>query len=206
MKITPLFIPLLFIMMNVSGQNDTRTRPALLIIDIQQFYFPSGENPGLVNAQVASMKAKEVLSIFRDNRQTVVHVKHLASKGSDIYENVSPLSNEKVITKEEVNCFNGTDLYDYLKKEQITRLVIIGMQTHMCLEAAVRAAYDLGFECVVVEDACATKDLRFGDKIARAEDVHLSTLATIQNGGYGQVINLENFKQNTEKILFEVFR
>lgn len=206
MKITPLFIPLLFIMMNVSGQNDTRTRPALLIIDIQQFYFPSGENPGLVNAQVASMKAKEVLSIFRDNRQTVVHVKHLASKGSDIHENVSPLSNEKVITKEEVNCFNGTDLYDYLKKEQITRLVIIGMQTHMCLEAAVRAAYDLGFECVVVEDACATKDLRFGDKIARAEDVHLSTLATIQNGGYGQVINLENFKQNTEKILFEVFR
>ena len=37
-------------------------------------------------------------------------------------------------------------------------LVIVGMQTHMCLEAATRAAHDLGFECVVVGDACATRD------------------------------------------------
>jgi len=38
------------------------------------------------------------------------------------------------------------------------------MQTQMCVEAAIRAGHDFGFECVVVQDACATRDVKFGDK------------------------------------------
>jgi nicotinamidase-related amidase len=71
----------------------------------------------------------------------------------------------------------------------------------MCLEAAVRAGHDYGFECIVIDDACATRDLKFLDKTVKAEDVQASTLATITGGGYGKVIDLKTFKENIDLYL-----
>jgi nicotinamidase-related amidase len=163
-------------------------KTALLIVDIQNFYFP-GDDPGLVNAEAASLVAKEILESFREKNQLVVHVRHKSNKGFEIHKNVEPVSNEKVITKVEVNSFLNTDLLEYLKINNINRLVIIGMQTQMCLEAAVRAGSDFGFECIVIQDACATRDLRFNDKIVIAEDVQTTVFATLTNGGYAKVID-----------------
>jgi len=185
---------------NSQQKENGNIKTALLIVDIQDFYFP-GNGPGLVNAESASLNAKEILEIFREKNQLVVHVRHKSDKGFAIHKNVEPLSDEKVITKEEVNSFQNTDLLEYLKSNNISRLVIIGMQTQMCLEAAVRAGNDFGFECIVIHDACATRDLKFNDKIVKAEDVQISTLATITGGGYGKVIDLKTFKENTDKYL-----
>jgi len=185
---------------NSQQKENGNIKTALLIVDIQDFYFP-GNGPGLVNAESASLNAKEILEIFREKNQLVVHVRHKSDKGFAIHKNVEPLSDEKVITKEEVNSFQNTDLLEYLKSKNISRLVIIGMQTQMCLEAAVRAGNDFGFECIVIHDACATRDLKFNDKIVKAEDVQISTLATITGGGYGKVIDLKTFKENTDKYL-----
>jgi nicotinamidase-related amidase len=183
-----------------SQQKGNNIKTALLIVDIQNFYFP-GDGPGLVNAELASLNAREILKIFREKNQLVVHVRHKASKGFEIHKNVEPVSNEKVITKEEVNSFQRTDLLEYLKSNNISRLVIIGMQTQMCVEAAIRAGHDFGFECIVISDACATRDVKFMDKTVKAEDVQTSILATITDGGYGKVIDLKTFKENTEKYL-----
>jgi nicotinamidase-related amidase len=70
--------------------------------------------------------------------------------------------------------------------------VIVGMQTHMCLEAATRAAADMGYEVTVVGDACATRDLEFDGKTVPASEVHTSTLATL-DGTYAHVISLTEF-------------
>ena len=186
-----------------SGMTQQKTEPmktALLIVDIQNFYFP-GEGPGLVHAEEAALAAKEVLRIFRDQKQLVIHVRHQAKKGFEIHQYVAPLADEKVITKQEVNSFYKTDLLEYLKNNGVTRLVIIGMQTHMCLEAATRAAHDFGFECIVVQDACATKDMKFGDKTVKADYVHTAVLATLTVGGYAKVIDLKELKEHYEKYL-----
>jgi nicotinamidase-related amidase len=175
-------------------------KTALLIVDIQNFYFP-GDGPGLVNVHQAAIAAGKVLKVFRDRNLTVVHVRHQASKGFEIHSSVEPLSGEKVITKKEVNSFQGTDLLEYLKQNKITRLVVIGMQTHMCLEAAVRAGHDFGFQCIVVKDACATKDLKFDGKVIAADDVHNSTFATLTAGGYSKVISLEEFTNEPDKYI-----
>jgi nicotinamidase-related amidase len=184
-----------------SQQTVSPVKTALLIVDIQNFYFP-GDKPGLVNAEQAGLNAKEVLKVFRDKQQLVVHVRHKSSKNAEINKDVEPLSTEKVITKEDVSSFKGTDLLDYLNSKKITRLVIIGMQTQLCLEAAVRAGHDYGFECIVVQDACATRDLKFGDKVVKAEDVQTAVLATITDGGYGKVIDLKDFEADADKYLF----
>jgi len=195
-----LLLALLFANSSLSQQKKESMKTALLIVDIQNFYFP-GEGPGLVHAEEAAMVAKELLQLFRDKQQLVVHVRHQSKKGFEIHASVSPLPAEKVITKQEVNSFYKTDLLDYLKNNEVNRLVIIGMQTHMCLEAAVRAAHDFGFECVVVQDACATKDMKFGEKTVKAEDVHTTVLATLTAGGYAKVMDFINFKESSDQYL-----
>jgi len=184
-------------------EQQSPVKTALLIIDIQNFYFPGTEGPGLVNAEQASLAAKEILQVFRNSKQTVIHVRHQSAKGFEIQKNVEPLPDEKVITKQQVCCFLGTDLHDYLNSLHITRLVIIGMQTQMCLEAAVRAAHDMGYECLVIQDACATRNLKFGGREVKAEDVQTSVLATISEGGYGKVLDLKTFRENQDKYLFQ---
>jgi nicotinamidase-related amidase len=177
-------------------------KTALLIVDIQDFYFP-GDGPGLVNAEQACLQAKEILQIFREKQQLVVHVRHKSNKGFEIHKNVEPLPTEKVITKTEVNSFKGTDLQEYLLSNKINRLVIIGMQTQMCLEAAVRAGHDFGFDCIVISDACATRDVKYNDRVVKANDVQTAVLATLTDGGYAKVIDLETFKKNIDKYILQ---
>lgn len=163
---------------------------ALILIDIQDFYFPGGAAE-LVEPEKAAEQAKQVLEHFRNNDGLVVHVAHKVQAGGDIHKLVAPLDNEKVITKSEVSCFNGTALHDILQAQNIQNIVLVGMQTHMCLEGGTRAAYDLGYKCTVIHDACATRDLKFGDTEVKAADVHASTLATLKN--YAKVVSLEAY-------------
>ncbi|MFN3492691.1 MAG: isochorismatase family protein, partial [Anaerolineales bacterium] len=61
-----------------------------------------------------------------------------------------------------------------------------GMMSHMCVDGTARAAGDLGFKVIVAEDACATKDLKFGDTVIPADYVHKSFMAALR--AYGDVM------------------
>lgn len=172
------------------SQNAESEKTALLIIDIQDFYF-SGGKMELVNPQPAADKAAILLKYFREKGMPVIHVKHESDTQSDIQKTIVPVEGEKIITKKEVNSFNGTDLNEYLKSLGVKNLVICGMQTHMCVEGAVRAGYDLGYKITLVHDACATRDLKWGDEVVPAKMVHLSTLVTLKN--YAKVISVDEF-------------
>jgi nicotinamidase-related amidase len=168
-------------------------KTALLLIDIQDFYFPGGKS-ALVEPLKAADNAAKLLSWFRKEKMAVIHVRHNSEPGGKINDIVKPIGGEKIISKDQVNCFVGTDLLEYLRANKTDTLVICGMQTHMCVEAATRAASDLGFKCILVQDACATKDLKFGDKTIRAEDVHYATLATLKN--YAVVESAADYLRN----------
>ena len=168
-----------------------KPKTALLIIDIQDFYFPGGKVP-LVNPEAASANAGKVLAAFRAAGNPVIHVRHDFEPGGSIHASVAPIDGERVFTKTEVSCFNGTEVLAHLKNLGVEKLVIVGMQTHMCLEAATRAAYDLGFECTVISDACATRDLKYGETTINAADVHASTLATLDRT-YAEVADTQTF-------------
>jgi nicotinamidase-related amidase len=61
----------------------------------------------------------------------------------------------------------------------------------MCVEAATRAASDLGYKCTLIHDACATKDLKFGERVIKSEDVHYSTLSTLRS--YATIMSTGEF-------------
>ena len=165
-------------------------KSALLLIDIQNFYFPGGKLP-LVEPEKAAQNAAKLLDWFRNEKFLVIHVRHNSEPGGTINDIVKPLPGENIFSKDAVSCFVGTNLLDYLKSNKIDTLVICGMQTHMCVEAATRAASDYGFKCILIHDACATKDLKYGDRLIKAEDVHYSTLATLKN--YATVESTKEF-------------
>lgn len=175
-----------FIALSQSEKSET----ALVLIDIQNFYFPGGKVE-LVEPEAAGAKAKEILSYFREHNAPVIHVKHKFTPGGEINDVVKPLENEKVIVKTEVNAFNGTELDSYLKSLAVKNVVVVGMQTHMCVEGATRGAYDLGYLVAVVGDACATRNLSFSDENIPADLVHASTLATLKS--YAKVMTAEEF-------------
>ncbi|MGV8040355.1 MAG: cysteine hydrolase family protein [Thermoanaerobaculaceae bacterium] len=173
---------------------------ALVVIDVQEFYFPGGRVP-LVEPGPAAERAGTVLASFRARGLPVVHVQHLGKDmaGPDpacpdpqyrIRPEVMPAPGEKVIGKRHASAFRGTDLEAWLRGKGITKLVLCGMQTHMCLEAAARAAADLGFEVTVVADACATRDLEWGGVKVPAAQVHAATLAAL-SGTYARVVTAD---------------
>ena len=63
------------------------------------------------------------------------------------------------------------------------------MMTHMCVDATVRAAADFGFQVMLAADACATRDLTYGDNIIPAEHVHKAFLAALKS--YEQVLSVD---------------
>ena len=169
---------------------------ALIIIDIQNDYFENGRMP-LVGSYAASLNARQILEKFRSDNLPVIHIQHLAArpnstfflpvtKGAEIQENIKPNDGEKVVVKHFPNGFKETDLLDYLKSTAITDLVICGMMTHMCVDATVRAAKDYGFNCVLIGDACATRDLEINGELVKAAEVQKSFLAAL-NAYYASV-------------------
>ncbi|HEX7504370.1 MAG TPA: cysteine hydrolase family protein, partial [Syntrophales bacterium] len=163
---------------------------ALLLVDIQNDYFTGGAMQ-LVGMEAAAGKANAVLQGFRERAEPVFHIRHLSKRvgatffipdtpGAEIHPAVKPLATETVITKYFPNSFRGTNLLDLLKKEGIEQLVICGAMSQMCIDATTRAAFDLGFKCTVIEDACATRNLTFKGEVVPAWAVHGAFMAALQ--------------------------
>lgn len=166
------------LLFSLASPAQAKDSTALILIDIQAFYFPGGSLP-LDNPEEAAQKAAELLKFFREKGGTVIHVGHLAKSGTEFHPLVKPQEGEKILMKREVNAFLATDLDEFLRHQNVRHIVLCGMQTHMCLEGATRAAHDLGYHCTVAADACATRDLSFGGIVTKAAEVHAATLATL---------------------------
>jgi nicotinamidase-related amidase len=70
------------------------------------------------------------------------------------------------------NSFRGTKLQEYLDLQGTKELVICGMMSHMCIDTTTRAAFDLGYSCMVAHDACATRNMTFNGIEIPANHVH----------------------------------
>jgi nicotinamidase-related amidase len=180
-------------------------KEALIIIDIQNDYFKNGANP-LTDSDKAGLNAKRILEHFRFNKSDVIHVQHISlrqgstfflpdTNGCEIHDHVKPISPEKIIQRHFPNSFRETELLDYLKNRNIIDLVFCGMMTHMCVDSTVRAAKDLGFNCTVIGDACATKDLKISGRLVKAQEVHNGFLAALSYF-YSKVMTTEEYLKN----------
>ncbi len=157
-------------------------KTALVLVDIQQDYFPKGRME-VVGAVEATRAAKELLDFFRHKNMPIVHIQHVTTRtgatfllanteGINFHENVRPLPGEAVVTKHFPNSFRGTALQKELLSNGVRELVVCGMMSHMCIDATVRAAFDRGYSCMVAHDACAARNVVFNGLEVPAQHVH----------------------------------
>ena len=171
-------------------------KEALLIIDVQNDYFPGGANE-LSHPIEAENRIRELITESRECGRPVIYIQHFNSPddtfflegtfGAEISERIKPTENDKVIVKRYPNSFLETDLDEYLKGIGATELIICGMMTHMCVDTTVRAAMDYGYSVKVVSDACATMDLTINGETLPADMVQKAFIAAL-DGVFATII------------------
>ena len=176
-------------------------KQALLIIDIQNDYFPEGKNE-LHEADKALLKVNQLENSFLSEQKPIIYIQHIKHQlnadffeagtiGCELHPNLKLQEQSIIIEKHFPNSFLETELLETLKKIEIEQLVICGMMTQMCVDSTTRAAKELGFQPVLISDATATKDLIFENKKVLAENVQLSFLSALQN--FAQVLTADQF-------------
>ncbi|MBL8541423.1 MAG: cysteine hydrolase [Betaproteobacteria bacterium] len=170
---------------------------ALVLIDLQNDYFPGGAME-LVGANAAVAQARLLLDAFRARSLPVFHVQHIAERpgatfflpgtpGVDIHADVAPSAGEVIVTKHFPSSFRETALLEHLRAAGASKLVVAGMMTHMCVDTTVRAAADLGFDCSLAQDGCATRALEFEGRQVGAQEVQLAYLAAL-SGAFARTL------------------
>lgn len=137
---------------------------ALVVIDVQR----GMDDPilGERNNPDAERNMARLLGDWRKAENPVIHVKHNSVEensplrpelpGNAIKEVAEPRNGEPVFEKSVNSAFIGTNLEEYLRSEEIEKLVLVGLTTDHCVSTTARMAENIGFSCTVVADATAT--------------------------------------------------
>lgn len=156
---------------------------ALIPIDVQQGF----DHPGWPPRNNPAMEAngRRLLAAWRAAGLPLIHVRHDSVQagstlhpshpGNALRPGFEPLPGEALVSKSVNAAFIGTDLDLRLRRPGVTRVVLFGISTDMCVSTTARVAANLGYEVIVVGDACACFEL---DGIA-ADDIHRAHLATL---------------------------
>lgn len=169
---------------------------ALLIIDVQNDYFPGGRCE-LVGSVQALERVRAVLNQFREKECPVIFVRHINTRpgaalfipgtsGSEIHPDIAPMEGEPIVVKHAPNSFFQTNLQELLQAAGVSELVVCGMMTHMCIDTTVRAAKDYGIPVTLLYDACAARDLEIMGNCIPANTVHDAYMAGL-NGMFADV-------------------
>lgn len=164
------------------------TNAALVIIDMQQ-----GMNHpklGRRNNPDAESQMLQLLSTWRRSGRPVVHVRHISRSpdsvfwpgqpGCEFQHALQPLALEHVVEKNVPDAFTATGLERWLYVRSIKQLVIVGVITNNSVEATARSGGNLGFDVIVVADACYTFDQTdLSGRLWPAEDVHALSLSNL---------------------------
>lgn len=173
--------------------NRFRSDTALLLIDVQvgvdDLTHWGGVN-GRRNNPEAEQVMLEVLSAWRSGGLPVAFTRHdsvedksplkLDLPSGDLKPGFSIDDGDISVVKNVNSGFVGTSLHDEFTNRGITRLVVAGFFTNMCVETTVRMAGNMGYDTYLVAEGCATTNRVGPDGIDHdPELVHDMTVANL---------------------------
>lgn len=166
---------------------------ALLVVDMQNALVSA--KPYAAEEVIRNIKA--LIKTCRENNVEVIFVQHNGeigdelepnSDGWQIYKEISPDENEKIISKNYNSAFKETGLKEYLNTIGIEQLVITGMQTDYCIDTTCKVAFEYGFKLIIPEKTNTT----FDNGNISAEDLYEHYNFNIFDGRFGIVESMEN--------------
>jgi nicotinamidase-related amidase len=134
---------------------------ALLVIDVQnglfQEEYPVYDDVGLLE------RISGLIKKARACNTPVIYVQHNEDEGLvtnspdwKIHPTVAPVGGDTIIQKRKPDSFNNTNLHSELAALGIRKVVLVGLQTDMCIDATSRRANELGYQVTVVKDCHST--------------------------------------------------
>lgn len=138
----------------------------LLVVDVQKLI----TNEKLYNFDTFISNVKLLIEKARKNNVEVIYVRHddgvgqALTKGTDgfeIYEEIAPMSDERIFDKFVNSSFNGTGLLEYLRGKGEKEIIVVGLQTEYCIDATVKCGFEHGFRVIVPEYSNSTFDNEF---------------------------------------------
>jgi nicotinamidase-related amidase len=164
-------------------------RAVLLPVDMQQA-FDGPDWPRRWNPHVDA-NGLALLAQWRAAGRPILHVRHdsvqpgssLApgAPGNAFRPGFEPLAGEPLVTKGVNSAFIGTDLDLRLKRLGAAHVVVFGISTDMCVSTTIRTGANLGWDMVLVPDACDCFDLPDGEggtiPAEEVQQAHVATLA-----------------------------
>lgn len=163
------------------------TGAVLLPVDMQRA-FDAPPWPRRWNDRVDT-NGLSLLEKWRQTGRPIIHVRHdSAIEGSSLAPGTEgnrprpgfePREGEALVTKSVNSAFIGTDLDLRLRRLGATRIVVFGISTDMCVSTTIRTGSNMGWEMLLVEDACDCFDLPDGKGgTLAAENVQAAHVAT----------------------------
>lgn len=173
----------------------------LIIIDVQNDYFEGGQM-ALENTSQTLANIITVKEFFERNHLPIYLVQHIndaesaffrkGSFGAEIHADLFPIATSNhLIVKQFPNSFLNTDLENKLKQENVDKVVIVGMMTHMCVDSTTRAAKELGYEPILISDGCTTRSLNFNSKMVSMDDVQTAFFSALSS--FSEVMTVTDF-------------
>ena len=162
---------------------------ALLIIDVQKaFNDPAW---GIRSNHNIEVNIASLIEFWRNNQRTVIHIHHSSeivesrfhpsNIGHETMDEARPISDEAIFKKFVNSAFIGTQLEQYLREQNIEKLIIVGLTTDHCVSTSVRMASNLGFQVTLVSDATDTFGRTFNGIDYTAEQIHAVHLASLHD-------------------------
>jgi nicotinamidase-related amidase len=145
---------------------------ALIVVDVQNEFSPGGLRAVdnhvdaliVVRRRVAEARAAgyPIAWIRHFNRPHESRAFVPGTWGSELSPEVVPRPDrdkEQLFEKDVYGAFSGTGLERWLQARGVTKVVVVGFFTHMCLSTTVREALIRGFEVVVDPEATGARAL-----------------------------------------------
>ncbi|MTD41854.1 isochorismatase family protein [Erwinia sp. CPCC 100877] len=179
-------------------------KQALVIIDVQNDYFPNGKM-ALHEPENALAEIQKLEAYFNKNNYPIIYVQHIKENpqaaffgrdtlGARLHSGLAATDRSIIIEKHYPNSFIDTSLQATLTDLAVEQVVITGMMTQMCVDSTTRASKELGFQPILIADATATKTLTFAGTSVSAQAVEAAFLSALSN--FAEVLSAEEFLSN----------
>jgi nicotinamidase-related amidase len=167
-------------------QNNT----TLMIVDVQVGMF--NESNPVANGNEILATIGQLIAQARETGTPIIYIQHDGGEGDlleagkpgfPIHPDIAPEEGDIVICKQHSDSFQGTNLQRELERQEISRIVLAGIQTEYCVDTTCRRAYSLGYDVILVQDGHSTWDtehLKASQIIAHHNEVLGNSFATLK--------------------------
>jgi len=178
--------------LGITDMNQQANR-ALIVIDLQNDYFPGGKFP-LWNTDIVLLNVEAAIQRANSQNIPVILVQHIAnsekgiapffnegSEGVKIHPRILQIaSNAKLVTKAFADSFEQTNFEETLKELDISELVVCGMMTQNCVTHTAISKKAENYKVSILADCCTTVDNMIHNIALNAVSTRISFISVDQ--------------------------